>query len=186
MFVFLLVISLGQSIPTEQLISTDPRHPITHSRDSLESWTEIDATTLTRVRKSEGSKYDRYFLKDELYNGWARQIFPNEDHRYRYSLYEDGLLMRQIAYYASEQLDADFEMKRGMNCGSARMWHADGKLYIDTFCDENGNQHGMQWRWHGNGEVARKALYESGIMIYELLYDINGVQTEKRGRVPKQ
>ena len=175
----------GQFLPAEQNISSDPRHPITHSRDSLELWSVIDAATLTKTRKGDIIKYDCFYHNDELFNGWAKQLFENNDHRYRYSLYENGLMVRQIAYYSNEHLDADFQMMKGKNCGSARMWHTDGKRYIDTFCDEDGNQDGLQWKWHSNGEVARKALYVKGTMIYELLYDANGVQTEKRGRIPK-
>lgn len=175
----------GQMSSEVQNNSTNPRHITTHCRDSLEAWSAADAAALTKSRNGDIVKYDYYYLNNELFNGWSKQLFKNNDHRYRYSLYENGLMVRQIAYYANEQLDADFQMMNGRNAGSARMWHADGKLYIDTFCDNDGNPDGLQWKWHSNGEVARKALYEKGTMIYELLYDSNGVLTEKRGKVPR-
>jgi antitoxin component YwqK of YwqJK toxin-antitoxin module len=185
----LLILALsscsGQTNNSVETTITDIRKPITPTRDILEKWVTIQADQLTKIRKNDSIAYDKYLWNNKPFTGWSREIFEDNDHKYRYAKYENGIMVWQIGYYANGQLDADFHMKDGKNVGSERMWHSDGSLYIDTYYNSAGEPDGLQWSWFKNGKVSRKGLYKNGEMIYEIYYDMDGQIKESKGEIPE-
>jgi len=174
----------GQTNNSVDTIS-DIRKPNTPTRDTLEKWVTIRADQLTKIRKNDSIAFDKYLWNDKPFTGWSREIFEDNDHKYRYAKYENGIMVWQIGYYSSGQLDADFHMKDGKNVGSSRMWHSDGSPYIDNFFNMEGEPDGLLWSWNKNGIVSRKGLYKNGKMIYEIYYDMNGQIKESKGEMPE-
>lgn len=190
---FLIILLLGYACQPQQKspISVDiPRgiNPQTPTQVALEEVVGIPFKALkeTQSMNDRGRIYRSYDYENKPYNGWARQLLPDTDHRYRYMKFIDGVISWQIGYYADGTLDFDFHGKNGENYGSQRMWLADGTLYIDTYFLEGGVQHGPQKRWHSNHVLARDALYEKGELVYEVLFDQEGRITEKKGKVPSK
>ena len=182
LFVFLnFSIAKCQSLSNNDWGQPEYRKPITPTQDSLEKWCSVDENKLVRVHKGDSLPFHKYYLNNKLYTGWACEVRINNHHKYHYSQYENGEMVGRVGYYANGQVDMDFLSRNGNNVGSARMWNTDGSLYIDTFFTEDGKLDGLQWRWYKNGVVARKALFDKGELIYELLYDSNGNLTEKKG-----
>ena len=66
------------------------------------------------------------------------------------------------------------------------MWFEGGMPYIDTYFLEGGIQHGPQFRWYGDGTMARDGVYEYGELVYEVLFDKSGQITERKGDVPQK
>lgn len=161
------------------------RIPYTPTQDSLKIWSKTNGDFLTKLNRTDSIPFDRYYLDKILFNGWAYEIFPDNRHKYRYSNYVEGERVWQITYYDSGTLSSDFRTKFGVN-GSSRMWHFDGSLYIDTYYNYNGVPNGLQMGWYKNGEVSRKALFENGNLIYEFLYEPNGLLKSAKGEIPQE
>lgn len=135
----------------------------------------------------EGNRTIRYYtLKNQPYSGWALQLFENNEHKYRYMKFEQGLTVWQIGYYDNGDLDLDFHLKDGVNCGSQRMWRKHGAKYIDTYMAEGGKQEGIQLRWHANNILAREAMFDNGKAVYEVLFNTQGAVTKTSGKVPEK
>ena len=100
-------------------------------------------------------------------------------------LIDDGLVVWQVGYYDTGEIDHDFHMKNGFNMGSQRMWNKGGGLYIDTYFLEGGIQHGPQKRWYGNGQLAMDAFFRNGTPIYEVLFDTDGTVVNAKGKLPE-
>lgn len=152
---------------------TEPKIP---SLNILFSTVNFDYTLLEiKNIKSEGHKIIKYhYYEGDLYNGWAKMIFDNS-HKYRFVKIENGLITWQIGYFDDGNIDHDFHMKNGINLGSQRMWTAKDMLYIQNFFVNDGKLHGIQKRWHSNGNLAYEANYDYGKLLSEISYDLNGV-----------
>ena len=163
------------------------RSPYTPTPDSLNKFNPVNVSNLVKYQKNKSSEMDLYFMNDKQYTGWSYEVFPDSDHRYRYAEYKSGVLKWQITFFQNGKLSSDFHMneKTGKNLGSERMWHSDGSPYIDTYFSENGVEDGLQWRWHKNNELARKAFYKNGEMVFEQLFDINGKLIKQTGFIPE-
>jgi hypothetical protein len=119
-------------------------------------------------------------LRDQIFEGWTYQIFPDNDHRYRYILYKKGRKVWQIGYFANGILDHDFHVYHDKNKGSQRMWRANGSPYIDNFFLEGGILHGIQRRWYADYRLAMESKYEEGRLIYKKEYDETGNLINKK------
>ncbi len=187
LFLLLFITSLascGQPGTVSHAIAADIRNPFTPAQDSLRLLCGDNPLPLVKERKNDTTPYDLYYLDQKLFEGWAYEVFPDNHHRYRYSRYESGQRVRQITYFASGLLASDFHQEYG-EPGSARMWHRDGTPYINTYHNKNHDPDGLQWRWFKNGAVARKALFDNGKLIYELLYNMDGSLSSQKGKVPE-
>jgi hypothetical protein len=147
---------------------------LTIKKDSLDKLCTIHSDKLIRVAKSATSMCDKYYYRDKVFSGWACSVLHDNKHRYRYELYEAGIMVRRIGYYDNGLVDVDFRMKDCENYGPSRMWRDDGGMYIDEYYSEPGVKDGLHKRWHNNGVIAREAKYEKGMMIYEKLFDSSG------------
>ncbi len=189
LLIFLIVVTScrGQSsgLPAEVPYH---RHPETPPQELLEKVSTLNAEKLkTKQLEGEaGRRVNFYYLEGIPFSGWAYQLFEGNKHRYRYTKFEEGLPVWQIGYFDNGQLDHDFHMKDGRNMGSARMWMRDGKPYIDTYFLEQGLMDGPQQRWHSNGQLARDAWFIRDSLVYEVLFDRDGVITERKGAVPQK
>ena len=157
------------------------RNPSTPPQDSLDQICSIAYDSLQRIPKSHPDSSDLYLLRKARFSGWACHIFSDTEHKFRYTQYDGGVLIWQIGYYANGQLDHDFRMRQGKSMGSERMWRGDGHPYIDYYYSAPGVPHGIHRRWHTNNMLAREALFEHGLLIYEHLYDQNGKLLESKG-----
>ncbi len=147
----------------------------TPQKDSLDRWCSNEIVDIVRKLKDSLNGCDLYYLKGSLYTGWACEVIPDNVHKYRYEQFENGKMIRRIAYYDNGQLDADFRMKNCKNFGPSRMWMRDGKMYIDNYYISPGIMHGFQKRWYDNGVLAKESNFDAGKLIYEKAYDRNGV-----------
>ena len=161
-------------------------NPPTPQKAFLESLSKISYNELEVKEKwlEKGKKIRIHSLRGVLFSGWAYQVFTDTDHRYRYTKIEQGLAVWQIGYFDNGDLDHDFHMKAGYNKGSQRMWRKGGKPYIQTYFLEGGISHGPQLRWHANGQLARDALYEKGIALYDVILSPDGKVVEFKGEIP--
>ena len=125
-----------------------------------------------------------YIWKDRVFDGWALQVFPDSDHRFRYLKFELGEIVWQIGYYDNAELDHDFHLEQGNNYGSQRMWRKGGAPYINNYFLRGGVQNGMQFRWYAHHQLAEKSYYENGVLIYKLKLDTNGQVLEQFGVIP--
>lgn len=146
---------------------------------------EIEALTRHEVEGEGGSLRYYFTIGGERFTGWACQEIPDNNHRYRYTKYDDGWPVWKVGYYANGQPDLDFHMQRGGSLGSERMWRSDGDPYIDYFYSDVDHMHGKQRRWHANGAIAFQAEYNKGELIYEIRYDGKGSVLDLKGDVPK-
>ena len=162
------------------------QNPKTPSKGSLDILHLIPFDALSiEVRKRDDGKQIRVYSKDnKLFDGWTLQLFNDNEHRFRYTHYADGLADWQIGYFDNGELDHDFHMKNGVNCGSARMWQKGGCLYIDTYFLEGGINHGPAYAWHENCVLSRDALFDKDRMVYEVKFDSEGEIVEKNGAIP--
>lgn len=142
-------------------------YPMTPSQGILmqESKVHIDSLHLNNGRA---------FLKDTSFSGWTYQIFENNEHRYRYTKFENGFKVWQIGYYENGVLDHDFHVLNNENKGSQRMWRSDGSPYIDNYFLEGGILHGVQKRWYADYQLAMESKYDEGKLIYKYEYDKKG------------
>lgn len=164
------------------------KEPQTPSKESLDSLDLIPFETLVIENKStEGSNHIKYYRKDsQLFNGWAIQIFNENEHRFRYTHYANDLADWQIGYFDNGELGHDFHMKDGMNCGSARMWYKGGCPYIQTYFLEGGIGDGIAYAWHENCILSRDVLFKNGSILYEVKFDQEGKVVEKFGEIPEK
>lgn len=142
-------------------------NPKTPSQKALESASHIKDDDLNVV---DGKSY----LEDELFSGWTAQIFKDNPHRYRYTMYNKGKKVWQIGYFENGQLDHDFHVFQDKNKGSQRMWREDGSPYIDNFFLEGGILHGIQKRWYSNHRLAMESKYEHGVQLYKKEFNKSG------------
>lgn len=185
--IFLLALVGGQACTAQPGLNTmpvpyqaKPPIPTMEALDDLDL-TDQTALTIEETRDSLGIITRQYFLKDLPFSGWTKAVFLDTDHRYRYVRYESGFPVWQIGYYDNGEIDHDFHIKNGKNKGAQRMWNKGGQLYIDTYFEEGGIQHGKQYRWYGDGTLARDAEFSHGKLIYEILYDKTGKETTRKG-----
>ena len=180
-----LFASCTQSIPVQIPYHRDPETP---SLAALQAISKIDASALERhqVFDEAGEGIQTFSLDGELFTGWAYFLHPDTDHRYRFIFCKAGKIHWQVGYYDNGQLDHDFHMKADKSFGSERMWNKNGRPYIDYFYDPPGEMDGVQYRWHGNGVLAREGLYKKGEMVYEVIFDKEGRPIEKKGKVPEK
>ena len=176
-----LTLSCNMKQGVRQSISDINEDIKTLPKDSLDVYCSINIQQLKRVVKTDTNRYDKYLLNNDLFTGWACQVFNDIEHQYRYMLIQDGQLVRQIGYFENGQLDHDFRIKNGKNQGSSRMWRSDGLPYIEEYYNQFGNMDGIQKRWHAGKVLAREALYKNGTLIYDICYDQNGNVTKQTG-----
>jgi hypothetical protein len=160
--------------PTQQEL--EEKMPIVYDSLFVTDSTINDKGRVVRLHKINGKRF----------NGWAKQVFQDNDHRDRYTKIENGIVVWQIGYYANGQLDHDFHMKDGFNVGSQRMWRSNGDPYLDSYYLEGGVPDGIHKRWHADNILARMATFENGDLIYEVNYDQNGNVTRSTGKAPKK
>ena len=159
-------------------------YPSTPKLDSLKKWCSINYADLTITPKSDLTKYDSFSFNNQPFSGWACQIFEDHAHRYRYTQFKDGKRLRLVAYYVNGVIDSDFYTDWSMGYGTERMWMADGKPYIESYFVAPGVMHGLQRRWFSNNKVAREALYNQGVLVYELEYNKEGNLINSKGTIP--
>ncbi|MDX1478867.1 MAG: hypothetical protein R3301_14235 [Saprospiraceae bacterium] len=156
-------------------------YPHIPPQDSLATICEIPLQTLTRKIAAGPAQQDLYLDDDKLFTGWACQVFPDSEHRYRYVQVVKGEITRQIGYYTNGQLDHDFHLSDGKSIGYERMWMADGHPYIRYYYSAPGVMHGLQRRWHTNGKIAWEAHYDHGRELSSRQYDRAGRLLAPRG-----
>ena len=163
-------------------------NPVLPGMDELESLSELDFSELTviDIELNEERSGKMHVLNGKPYIGWVRQLFPENEHRFRYMLMEDGLIAWQVGYYDDGTPDMDFHMKNGLGKGSQRMWYKSGGLYVETYYKDGGIQHGPQKRWYGNGKLAMDAMFENGEPVYEVLFDKDGSVVNAKGDLPEE
>lgn len=162
--------------------------PSTPSMEDLEALNLIPFEELViEMKEMEVGKRIRIHKKDFiLFNGWTKQLFEDNEHRFRYTHFKDGFAVWQIGYFDNGELDHDFHMKNGMNFGSSRMWQKGGCLYISTHFKKGGINHGHAYAWHENCVLSRDALYDKDRIVYEIKFDTDGEIVEKLGKIPEK
>ena len=161
----------SQPVRSHQITSIIPG---TLSRAQLEALCKVDLSEIERVKNTTPGEVNKFYFNGELYSGWACSNNMDDKHKYRYSEYIDGIMVRQIGYFDNGQVDHDFRMNKGRSVGQQRMWMRDGHLYVDNNYNEFGEMHGPQLRWYKNHQLARDGYYENGKMIYDIEYDQSG------------
>ena len=151
-------------VPNEVPYGTNPKTP---SKVSLDRIAEVNYEVLVKTHST-------FLFNNKAFNGWAIQIYDNNDHKYRYTKYLAGKAVWQIGYFDNGDIGHDFHILDGENYGSQRMWRKGGIGYIDTYFQRGGHQHGKQMRWHSNGQLEWVAEYQSGLLISEIKYDTDG------------
>ena len=151
----------------------------TPSKAYLDSVCIIDAEKLQRVQKSSSEDCDRYYLDGNPFTGWACSILSDNQHKFRYELFEEGKMTWRIGYYDNGQRDADFRLEDCKNYGPSRMWHRDGSMYLDQFFSSPGVPHGNHKRWHQNNALAWEAQYKYGDLLYEKHYNPEGIEIKQ-------
>ncbi len=152
------------------------RNPHTPLQTELEALSPLSFADLTETRhpKEDHTTLKVYLREGKPYYGWALQIFPDNEHRYRYIKLENGIVTWQIGYYDNGDLDFDFRMKDGKAFGSQRMWRKNQERYIENYFLEGGVQHGMQYRWFSGNRLAEEAEYNNGVLLYRKQYNEQG------------
>ncbi len=189
LFVIILIFSVSckgqdQGIPDKVPYGMHPETPSKTLLDKLDR-VDYDSLSITEEYAEEGKIIMHFSLNGKPFNGWSSKVLDNTDHRYRYTKFEDGLVVWQIGYYDNGDLGHDFHMKDGRNYGSQRMWYKGGGLYIDTYFLLGGYEQGNQRAWHSNGVLSRDAFFEKGKLVYEVRFDGQGNVIYKSGDVPK-
>jgi antitoxin component YwqK of YwqJK toxin-antitoxin module len=156
-----LTISDSMSISSIVPYGLNPKTPL--QKDLI----EVSRINNDSLKFQNGTAY----LNGRIFDGWTYQVFENNDHRYRYTKFENGKKVWQIGYYANGILDHDFHVFNDKNKGSQRMWRGDGSPYIDNFFLEGGIMHGVQKRWHSDNKLAMESKYDEGKLIYKKEYD---------------
>ena len=164
------------------------KNPKTPSKESLESLNLLPFEALNiEINNIEGGKHIKIYKKGSLlFNGWTIQLFKGNEHRFRYTHYTNGLADWQIGYFDNGELDHDFHMKDGVNCGSARMWQKGGCPYIDTYFLEGGIGDGPAYAWHVNCSLSRDALFDNDKLLYEVKFDAEGKIVARQGEIPEK
>lgn len=116
----------------------------------------------------------KYKLNLKLFDGWAIKLFEDTEHKYRYTKFINGQVVWQIGYFDNGDIGHDFHILGDENYGSQRMWRKGGIGYIDTYFLQGGHQHGTQKRWHSNGQLEWISEYQSGLLLSEVKYDVDG------------
>lgn len=151
------------------------QHPETPSQLLLDSLALVPMDSLAKkeVVIVQDCKQVFYTLNNKAYTGWAKEDFLSSHNRIRYYQIDSGLVNWQIGYFDNGQLDCDFHALNGFNHGSQRMWFRDGTPYINHNATI-GKKHGLQQRWHPNGQLDWQAEYVNDSLIYEVKYSPEG------------
>lgn len=160
--------------------------PVSPSQMDLDSWCEEEYENLERENNRINGGIDLYRLKGKLWTGWACSNDPTTEHQFRYSYFKEGVLWWQLGYFSNGQLDHDFRMQNGKNCGSNRMWKADGWPYIENYYSGPDEKHGLWKRWYGTRQLAMQALWEKGKLIYKAEWDQEGTLVKSEGKLPEE
>lgn len=161
-------------------------HPQTIAQETLTMQCHKDASVLRRHIEPSKLIGALYYDGDTLFDGWACETFLDTDHRFRYTKYEKGKLVRQIGYFDNGQVDHDFSMMHGASFGSERMWCRDGKPYVLNYYIRPGIKHDYQRRWDGEGQLIFEAFFEEGKEIYSVELDGRGNVIKGLGEVPEK
>lgn len=178
---FISSMVFGQMPPWEE--RQNPKPAPTPNITELEKLCTEELDAIERVKKEKPTGKNKYYLDGKLFTGWACSDDYDEEHQYRYSRFENGLLMRQIGYYSNGTLDHDFHMKEDKPFASQLMWRSDGNPYLEHYYSAPGVKDGYQRRWHANNKLAHEAKYEDGILIYENDFDENGQIVGLKGTI---
>jgi len=150
-------------------------NPETPSQLVLDSLAVLPMDSLVKkdVEITQDRKQVFYTLNDRAYTGWATENLLSSHNRIRYYQIDSGFVNWQIGYFDNGQLDCDFHALDGFNHGSQRMWSRDGTPYVNlnSIMDK---KHGLQQRWHPNGQLDWQAEYVNDSLLYEVKYTPEG------------
>jgi antitoxin component YwqK of YwqJK toxin-antitoxin module len=147
----------------------------------MESWEQecdFPFKKLQIVMPVASEEPDTFFHQGDYYSGCAYVEGFGEGGFMLYHI-ENGLVYLLEAFYPNGQQERRFSFENGLSTGLHEMWFSDGRLYIQ----ENklmGQSHGIQRRWHPNGQLAREALFKKGEMVWENLFDEEGTLVNSR------
>jgi antitoxin component YwqK of YwqJK toxin-antitoxin module len=78
-----------------------------------------------------------------------------------------------FAVWPNGQLEAESELRDGLEWGFSRMWYSNGAKLGE--CEMRaGALHGRSKEWHENGQLASDGEFEYGITLWEQKWDENG------------
>lgn len=178
---FLFISILGSicchsKLASEKLLKVpygrDPETPKQSLLDSL-AILRMDSLEIIEVEVLPDRKQHFYQFHQKPFSGWVKEDFKETHQRIRYYQIDSGFVNWQIGYFDNGQLDCDFHSLKGLNHGNQRMWSRDGTPYINTNSIMD-KKHGIQKRWHPNGELNWLAEYDSGKLVYEISYTPKG------------
>ena len=144
------------------------------NKEYSECNTDFDA--LLKVPSLTKNLAAKLFLDGKPFTGCAKSSMNSDlkvSPEYFVCYAEDGYPTRQLFYYNNGEISRQFNFEDGWSHGLHIMFHKNGSKYIEEFY-ERGTPIGAHSRWFNNGQLARKAIYNMGIKISELLYDKSG------------
>lgn len=166
-FLFLLAaLEIGAQVPDEVPRQRDPETPSKQALDALNP-SPVSEVEVEMIFDENKVGLNHYSQESMPFSGWLYQEFPEDSHRHRYLLVENGVVTWQIGYYENGRLDFDFHVWREKGWGSHRMWYEDGSPYINYYYSKPGVKDGLQRRWNGKGELVLKLLYDNGELVSE-------------------
>jgi hypothetical protein len=150
----------------------DPETPSQTMLDSIATMVK-DSLKVQMVEIAPDRTQHFYTYHEVPFSGWVKEVFLDSNHRTRYYQIDSGFVNWQIGYFDNGILDCDFHALNGFNHGNQRMWSRDGRPYINTYSIQD-QKHGLQQRWHSNGALDWKAIYDHGALIYGVNYNPEG------------
>ncbi len=161
-------------------------HPVSPSLDSLKKWCAVAFTDLEIQSKIADKSYDSFSFNQKAFTGWACQTFEGNAHKYRYHKILNGKIIRQVYYYVNGQIDSDYYADWSLGFSSERTWLANGNAYLENYYSAPGVMHGLQRRWYNTAILAKEAMYNHGVLVYEIQYNKQGEIEATKGAVPNQ
>ena len=139
-----------------------------------------DFDLLYKIPSVNDNQTSMLLLQGKPFTGCAKSSMDsklNKSPEYLICYALNGYATRQLFYYNNGDLSREFNFKEGKSHGLHVMYHTNGSKYIEEFY-ERGTPIGTHRRWYNNGQLARKAIYNMGLKISELLYNKDGHQID--------
>jgi hypothetical protein len=81
-------------------------------------------------------------------------------------------------FYPTGELQAEYETRNGIRDGYFRYYNKDGTIHSE-YSNEDGKKNGLAIKYYSSGVIERKGLIKDNQLIWDELYDHNGIILNK-------
>ena len=86
-------------------------------------------------------------------------------------------------YYDNGNKRYEILYLNGKECGLARWWHSDGKLFVESNY-KNEQLHGLRRWWHDNGFITYFDFWHKGTLVFEFFFKYESKATAPKPNKP--